>query len=142
MYWVYIMASGPRGILYIGMTSDLANRALEHRQRLLDGFTKRYNVDRLVYFEAHDEAEMAARRERAMIGGATGRSSLSKRPIRRGGISSTTCYAKQASSHEPVTRRSEATPALRSPRQLRDRSGRGRKTIGKHKPDVRDGSLA
>ena len=65
-YWVYIMASAPRGILYVGMTSDLANRILEHRGRMLDGFTKRYGVDRLVYFEAHDEAEVAVRRERAM----------------------------------------------------------------------------
>ena len=65
-FHVYIMASGPRGVLYVGMTSDLAGRAWEHRQRVLDGFTKRYRVDRLVYFECHDEAAFAARRERAM----------------------------------------------------------------------------
>ena len=66
VYWVYIMASGPRGVLYIGMTSDLVGRAVEHREKALDGFTKRYNVDRLVYFEPHDEAADAYRREKSM----------------------------------------------------------------------------
>ena len=65
-YWVYITASGPRGVLYVGMTSDLAGRAWEHRERLMDGFTKKYWVDRLVYFEAHEDAAKAAHRERAM----------------------------------------------------------------------------
>ena len=65
-YWVYILASGPRGTLYVGMTSDLAGRAFEHRQRLIDGFTKRHDVERLVYFEMHDDAALAARRERSM----------------------------------------------------------------------------
>ena len=65
-YWVYITASGPGGVLYVGMTSDLAGRAWEHRQRVMDGFTKRYWVDRLVYYEAHDDPVAADRRERAM----------------------------------------------------------------------------
>ncbi len=65
-YWIYIQASGPRGVLYVGMTSDLAGRAFEHRQRVMEGFTKKYWVDRLVYFEAHDDAATAAKRERAM----------------------------------------------------------------------------
>jgi len=63
---VYIMASKPRGVLYVGMTSDLAGRAWKHRQRVLEGFTRRYWVDRLVYFERHADASLAARRERAM----------------------------------------------------------------------------
>ena len=65
-FHVYIMASGPRGVLYTGMTSDLPRRAWEHRERLREGFTKRYWVDRLVYFERHEDATFAARRERAM----------------------------------------------------------------------------
>lgn len=65
-YWVYITASKPRGVLYVGMTSDLAGRAWQHGERLRDGFTKRYWVSRLVYFEAHDDATTAARRERSM----------------------------------------------------------------------------
>ena len=47
-YCVYIMANEPRGILYVGMTSDLLGRTTEHRERLLDGFTKRYGVTMLV----------------------------------------------------------------------------------------------
>ena len=65
-FFVYITANGPRGVLYIGMTSDLAGRTWEHRERLLKGFTKRYGVDRLVCFEPHDDASIAAQRERAM----------------------------------------------------------------------------
>ena len=65
-YWIYLMTNEPRGVLYVGMTSDLARRAFEHRERLLEGFTKRYHLDRLVYFEAHCEAAVAAQRERAM----------------------------------------------------------------------------
>jgi putative endonuclease len=65
-FHVYIMASKPRGVLYVGMTSDLAGHAWKHRERVLEGFTKRYWVDRLVYFERHDDASVAARRERTM----------------------------------------------------------------------------
>ena len=65
-YWVYIMANEARGVLYTGMTSDLVGRMIEHRERLLDGFTKRYKVVRLVYFERHDAAAFAARREQAI----------------------------------------------------------------------------
>ena len=65
-YWVYITASKPYGVLYVGMTSDLAGRTWEHRERVMDGFTKRYWVGRLVYFKAHHDAAFAADRERAM----------------------------------------------------------------------------
>ena len=65
-FYVYIMASGPRGVLYVGMTSDLAGRSWQHRERVLEGFTKRYWVDRLVYFESHTDASVAAQRERAL----------------------------------------------------------------------------
>jgi putative endonuclease len=66
VFHVYIMASKPRGVLYVGMSSDLGGRAWKHREHVLEGFTKRYWVDRLVYFERHDDAGIAARRERAM----------------------------------------------------------------------------
>jgi putative endonuclease len=66
LYYVYIMASRPRGVLYVGMTSDRPGRAWQHRGRMMEGFTKRYWVGRLVYFEAHAEASVAARRERTM----------------------------------------------------------------------------
>jgi putative endonuclease len=65
-FYVYIVASAPRGVLYVGMTSDLAGRTWEHRERLLDGFAKRHWAGRLVYFERHQDANVAAKRERAM----------------------------------------------------------------------------
>jgi len=65
-FYVYMMASKPHGVLYVGMTSDLARRAWQHRERMLDGFTKDYWVGRLVYFERHESAASAQRRERLM----------------------------------------------------------------------------
>ena len=65
-FWIYITASEPRGVLYIGMTSDLAGRTWQHREHVMQGFTSKYGVDRLVYFEEHSDAAFAARRERAM----------------------------------------------------------------------------
>ena len=65
-FHVYITASKPHGVLYVGMTSDLAKRAWEHRERVLDGFTKKYWVGRIVHYEAHESAAEAAKRERLM----------------------------------------------------------------------------
>jgi putative endonuclease len=64
--WVYIMTNKPNGILYVGMTSDIARRAWEHREGVADGFTKRYGLKRLVYVEAHDEITAAIQREKLM----------------------------------------------------------------------------
>jgi len=63
-YWVYILASKPGGTLYVGVTSDLIRRAYEHREGLADGFTKRYGVKSLVYFEPHEEIAKALQREK------------------------------------------------------------------------------
>ena len=65
-YYVYILASRPRGTLYIGMTGDLRRRIHEHREDAVDGFTRRYSVHRLVYFEVTDDVEAAIRREKAL----------------------------------------------------------------------------
>ena len=65
-YCIYIMSNGPRGVLYVGMSSNLSNRTWQHREKLREGFTKRYGVDRLVHYERHLDAAVAARRERAM----------------------------------------------------------------------------
>jgi putative endonuclease len=65
-YWVYMLASRPRGVIYTGMSSDLAQRGWQHRERVMEGFAKKHWVQRLVYFEAHEDAQVAARRERAM----------------------------------------------------------------------------
>jgi putative endonuclease len=63
VFYVYMTASKPRGVIDTRMTSDLPGRIGEHRERSIDGFTKRYWVDRLVYFEPHDDVEVAQRRE-------------------------------------------------------------------------------
>ena len=63
---VYILASKRNGTLYIGVTSDLAKRVWEHRDDLLEGFTKRYGVHRLVYYEFHEDMPAAIRREKQM----------------------------------------------------------------------------
>ncbi|MEW6357133.1 MAG: GIY-YIG nuclease family protein [Planctomycetota bacterium] len=62
--YVYILASKRNGTLYIGVTSDLAKRVWEHREKLINGFTKEYGVDRLVWYEAHGTAESAIAREK------------------------------------------------------------------------------
>ena len=61
---VYILASQPNGTLYIGVTSDLTRRVWEHKNDLVDGFTKKYGVHRLVYFELHISMMEAIRREK------------------------------------------------------------------------------
>ena len=64
MFYVYLLASKPYGTIYVGMTSDLARRIEEHKIRAVPGFTRRYGVDRLVWFEAHESAGSAMLRER------------------------------------------------------------------------------
>ncbi len=63
-FYVYIMASGPNGTLYTGMTNDIGRRVYEHREGLIEGFTKQYRVKRLVYFEIFPTTESAIRREK------------------------------------------------------------------------------
>jgi putative endonuclease len=63
---VYILASQPHGTLYIGVTSDLSSRISLHKQKLYRGFTTKYAVDKLVYFELHNSMEQAIRREKQL----------------------------------------------------------------------------
>lgn len=63
---VYIMASGYHGTLYIGVTSYLTRRVYEQREHFMNGFTKRYGVTRLVYFELHETMESAITREKRL----------------------------------------------------------------------------
>jgi putative endonuclease len=65
-YYVYILASKRNGTLYIGVTRDLARRAWEHREGMIEGFTKKYDVKRLVYFEAFDDIHAAIAREKRL----------------------------------------------------------------------------
>ena len=62
--WVYIVTNKRNGTLYVGVTSDIARRAWEHREGVVEGFTKRYGLKRLVYFERHEEIADAIRREK------------------------------------------------------------------------------
>jgi putative endonuclease len=66
-YFVYILAS-KRGVLYIGITNDLLRRAAKHRKGVTPGFTSRYRVRRLVYFEAYSAAGQAINREKQLKG--------------------------------------------------------------------------
>ena len=63
-FFVYILASHRNGTLYVGMTSDIAGRVYIHREDILDGFTRRYGVHRLVWFEWAEFAEPAILREK------------------------------------------------------------------------------
>ncbi len=63
---VYILASKRNGTLYIGVTSDLMKRVWEHKQDMVEGFTRKYEVHTLVYFEQHDEMAEAIRREKQL----------------------------------------------------------------------------
>ena len=65
-YYVYIMANRKGGTLYIGVTGNVARRAYEHREGLVEGFTKRYRIKALVYVESHDDIERAIQREKTM----------------------------------------------------------------------------
>ena len=65
-YYVYILANKKRGTLYVGVTSDLKNRVFQHKEKLVDGFTKKYEVDKLVYFEDTNDIESAILKEKQL----------------------------------------------------------------------------
>jgi putative endonuclease len=64
VFCVYLLASRAYGTLYAGTTSDLFKRIWEHKHKVVPGFTRKYGVDRLVWFEAHETAAAALRREK------------------------------------------------------------------------------
>jgi len=64
MYYVYIMAKAPHSTFYTGVTNNLIRRAYEHRQELADGFTKKYGIKRLVYYECYEDIHEAIKREK------------------------------------------------------------------------------
>ncbi|KKS65875.1 MAG: Endonuclease [Parcubacteria group bacterium GW2011_GWA1_42_7] len=65
-YYIYILASKRNGTLYIGVTSDLKKRIYEHKNDLIEGFTKKYKVHILVYYEQTQDTESAIRREKQL----------------------------------------------------------------------------
>jgi len=66
MYFVYILANWDDSVLYIGVTSNLERRLFEHRNGLVEGFTKKYNVHKLVYFEHTNDVYSAISREKQL----------------------------------------------------------------------------
>ncbi|GAA3723281.1 GIY-YIG nuclease family protein [Sphingomonas cynarae] len=66
---IYIMTNKPNGTLYVGVTSNLPQRAWQHREGVVDGFSKRYGCKSLVWFEAADTMEAAIMREKQIKGG-------------------------------------------------------------------------
>ncbi len=68
-YYVYILTNFTNNVLYTGVTSDLCRRTWEHREKLVEGFTKRYNVWKLVYFEDTEDALSAIAREKQIKAG-------------------------------------------------------------------------
>ncbi|MBI5919971.1 MAG: GIY-YIG nuclease family protein [Nitrosomonadales bacterium] len=63
---VYLLASKRNGTLYVGVTSDLVKRVWEHKNHVVDGFTKQHGVDQLVWYEVHETMESAIQREKAI----------------------------------------------------------------------------
>lgn len=68
-YYIYIMTNKNNTVLYTGVTNDLKRRVYEHKEKLIEGFTKKYNVTKLVYYETYGDAENAIVREKQMKGG-------------------------------------------------------------------------
>ena len=66
MYYVYLLASGKHGTLYLGVTRDLIRRIYEHKEKLTPGFTSKYDVTRLVWYEIYDDPATAITREKEL----------------------------------------------------------------------------
>ena len=64
--YVYILASKQNGTLYVGVTSDLVKRVWQHKEGLIDGFTNRYSIKKLVYYEEHEDIQSAIHREKRL----------------------------------------------------------------------------
>ena len=68
-YWVYILTNKNNTTLYVGVTNDLYRRMIEHKEKLVKGFTYRYNIDKLVYFEEYNDINIAIAREKQLKAG-------------------------------------------------------------------------
>jgi putative endonuclease len=66
MYWVYILASGKHGTLYVGVTNDLVRRVYQHKNKTIKGFTSEYGVHLLVWYEGYDNPTAAIEREKEL----------------------------------------------------------------------------
>ena len=68
-YYIYIMTNKRNNVLYTGVTNDLKKRVYEHKEKLVKGFTKKYNITKLVYYEICEDIEEAILREKKIKGG-------------------------------------------------------------------------
>ncbi|MGI6434110.1 MAG: GIY-YIG nuclease family protein [Syntrophomonadaceae bacterium] len=68
MYYVYIMTNWNNKVLYIGITNNLGRRVYEHKNKLVNGFTAKYNVNKLVYFDSTSDVKSAISREKQIKG--------------------------------------------------------------------------
>ena len=68
-YYVYIMTNSRNTVLYTGITNDLNRRVYEHKEKLVDGFTKKYNITKLIYYEVFEDIENAILREKQIKAG-------------------------------------------------------------------------
>jgi putative endonuclease len=67
-YFVYILTNWNHKVLYIGVTNNLSKRIYQHKNKLIDGFTKKYNVNKLVYYESTEDVQSAITREKQLKG--------------------------------------------------------------------------
>ncbi len=65
-YYVYLLTNRSNDVLYVGVTNNLERRVFEHRNKLVEGFTKKYNLTKLVFYEVTDDIESAIRREKQL----------------------------------------------------------------------------
>jgi putative endonuclease len=68
-YYVYIMTNKRNTVLYTGITNDLGKRTYEHKEKLVEGFTKKYNINKLIYYEVSNDVESAISREKQIKSG-------------------------------------------------------------------------
>ena len=68
-YFIYIVTNKNHSVLYAGVTNDLKRRVYEHKNKLADGFTKKYNIDKLVFYEIYNDVNEAILREKQIKGG-------------------------------------------------------------------------
>ena len=68
-YYIYIMTNIKNTVLYTGVTNDIYRRIFEHKHKLVEGFTKKYHITKLVYYEVFDDIELAISREKQIKGG-------------------------------------------------------------------------